>query len=166
MPDDIAALPAHGHVRGGKRLIGPAALHRGSELLAVDQANRDRRGVGSHVEARLSAGYDDGAMQARELERARQLGRPGAGDDEFASVVGHDQVTRAELGDRRVRELLPEEAFILWANEGPDTARVARTLAVLRRRGPFVALVNPDREFLRLIDRRALLEEVVKQMEE
>jgi hypothetical protein len=63
-------------------------------------------------------------------------------------------------------ELLPAEAYEMWAYEERDKSRADRVRAVLRRRSPFVALVNPDRQFSRLIDRRALLEEVVVKMDD
>jgi hypothetical protein len=71
------------------------------------------------------------------------------------------RVTRSLL-----RELLPKQAFWLWADEMRDAPRAARSLAVLRRRGPFVALVSSCREFSKLIDRRALLEELVTHMDD
>jgi len=45
-----------------------------------------------------------------------------------------------------------------WIPDSPDEISTARTKAVLRRRGPFVASVDGDRKFKTLIDRQALLE--------
>jgi hypothetical protein len=58
--------------------------------------------------------------------------------------------------------LLPREAFELWAKVDLDGPQARRTRRVLRRAGPFVALVQDDnrREFLRLINRGILLEQL------
>ena len=61
-------------------------------------------------------------------------------------------VSRELLG-----ELLPAEAFDAWAEAFRDAPRARRTRAVLRRAAPFVALVEQDRSFERLVNRRALL---------
>jgi hypothetical protein len=65
-------------------------------------------------------------------------------------------VTR-DLLDR----LLPREAFELWAKADLDGPQAWGTRRVLRRAGPFVALVQDKnrREFLRLINRGILVEE-------
>jgi hypothetical protein len=55
---------------------------------------------------------------------------------------------------------LPRSAFDDWADEARDAPRGRRTRAVLRRPGDFVALVDADRNFVRLANRRALLEEL------
>jgi hypothetical protein len=56
--------------------------------------------------------------------------------------------------------LLPSTALQAWAPAMPDAPRARRTRAVLRRNGDFTALVHDDRSFLRLVNRRAVLEEV------
>ena len=70
-------------------------------------------------------------------------------------------VTRELLG-----ELLPAEAFDAWAEAFRDAPRARRTRAVLRRAAPFVALVDKDRAFERLVNRRALLEEIASSLGE
>jgi hypothetical protein len=55
---------------------------------------------------------------------------------------------------------LPRSAFDDWADDARDAPRGRRTRAVLRRPGDFVALVDADRNFVRLANRRALLEEL------
>ncbi len=70
-------------------------------------------------------------------------------------------VTKALLA-----ELLPETAFQAWTDVPPEAPRAQRVRAVLVRRTPFVALVDRDRRFNRLIDRRELLEEVVRGVEQ
>lgn len=57
-------------------------------------------------------------------------------------------------------ELLPESAFAANARAMTDESRARRSRAVLRCRAPFVALVDDRREFLRLVNRQAYLEEV------
>lgn len=64
-----------------------------------------------------------------------------------------------------LRKLLPDEAFSSHAPENRDASAADRTQTVLRRRGNFVALLDSDGGFSLLIDRRALLEEVVARAE-
>ena len=46
-----------------------------------------------------------------------------------------------------------------WYLDSPDTPSAKRMEAILRREGPFVALVEEERRFKRLVDRQALLEQ-------
>lgn len=62
--------------------------------------------------------------------------------------------------------LLPAEAFDVWAEEGRDAPRMRRTRSVLRRAAPFVALVRNDREYVRLVNRAVLLEEIAASLGE
>jgi len=62
--------------------------------------------------------------------------------------------------------LLPPAAFDAWTDAHRDASRARRTRAVLRRPGDFVALVVGDREFARLSNRRALLEEIATSLGE
>lgn len=64
-------------------------------------------------------------------------------------------VTRALL-----EALLPPAAFDAWTNELRDAPREKLTRAVLRRPTDFVALVDDERKFVRLVNRKALLEEM------
>ena len=64
-------------------------------------------------------------------------------------------VTRSLLTD-----LMPSSAFDLWTDRLRDAPREQRTRAVLRRAAEFVALTEGDREFVRLVNRRALLEDI------
>jgi hypothetical protein len=70
-------------------------------------------------------------------------------------------ITRKSLAS-----LLPAEAFAAWVEALRDSSRAHRTRAVLRRAAPFVALVEGDREFVRLANRQALLEEIAKALGE
>jgi len=65
-----------------------------------------------------------------------------------------------------LRSLLPPTAFDAWSYRMRDAPQPRRTRAVLRRTGDFVALVENDREFIRLSSRRALLEEIAKSLSE
>ena len=66
------------------------------------------------------------------------------------------------MSRQMLEAMLPEEAFELWTDEARDAPRVRRTRSVLRRLGPFVALVRGDREYVRLVNRSVLLEELAK----
>lgn len=81
--------------------------------------------------------------------------------------LSNDRMERATwVSAPFLQQLLPAEAYDMWTYEDRDKSRAERTKAVLRRRAPFVALVNADRQFRRLIDRRALLEEVIARMDD
>ncbi len=56
--------------------------------------------------------------------------------------------------------MLPPMGFELWMDENRDASRAKRTRSLLRRPGPFVALVRGDREYVRLVKRSVLLEEL------
>jgi hypothetical protein len=53
----------------------------------------------------------------------------------------------------------------VWYEDSLDTSKVRRAQALLRRKGPFVAFINRERQFKKLIDREALLEEVAEHVE-
>ena len=57
-------------------------------------------------------------------------------------------------------DIIPNSAFHAFAPEMRDEPRARLTRAVLRRSGPFVALVGHDRAFSSVTNRRALLEEI------
>ena len=78
-------------------------------------------------------------------------------------VVVHGSVEeRAEwVSAGLLREIFPDEAFKAWSDGFLDAPRSKRSRAVLRRVAPFVALTQGDREFVRLVNRRAFLEHVV-----
>ncbi len=53
----------------------------------------------------------------------------------------------------------------VWYEDSLDISKVRRAQALLRRKGPFVAFIDRERQFKRLIDREALLEEVAGHVE-
>ena len=64
-----------------------------------------------------------------------------------------------------LRELLPEAAFDQWIREDRDGDRTKRAKPVLNREGEFVAIVDDEKRFKRLISRGAILEELAKRYE-
>ena len=81
--------------------------------------------------------------------------------------LGSEKRERATWVTREFLEaLLPAEAFDLWAYEFRDSARIRLTRSVLRRQGSFVALVRDDREFVRLVNRVVLLEDIATSLGE
>ena len=56
--------------------------------------------------------------------------------------------------------LIPTSAFQAWAPAMTDEPRVKRIRSVLRRGGDFTALLDDDRSFIRLVNRRTLIDEV------
>lgn len=62
--------------------------------------------------------------------------------------------------------LVPKEAFSAWVGGLRDVSRGQRTRAVLRRVADFVAQTEGDREFVRLVNRRVLLEDVAASLGE
>jgi hypothetical protein len=65
-----------------------------------------------------------------------------------------------------LREFLPSSAFEQQMNEMRDEPQAKRVRAVLRRPGQFVALLDGEGRFKRLVDRSALLEEAAVQLSE
>jgi hypothetical protein len=82
--------------------------------------------------------------------------------DTWVTFASGTQERSAWVSRQMLEAMLPEEAFELWTDEARDAPRVRRTRSVLRRLGPFVALVRGDREYVRLVNRSVLLEELAK----
>jgi hypothetical protein len=78
------------------------------------------------------------------------------GVSERASWIGRDAL----------EALLPQHCFESWTYAMPDAPRSRRTRAVLRRSGEFVALVDQDLRFAKLVDRHALLEQMAASLSE
>ena len=84
-----------------------------------------------------------------------------------SSVHPLKDVLRASWVTRELLEgLLPAECFDRWADAGRDSPRSRRTRSVLRRPSSFVALVQEDREYVRLVNRSMLLEEIAASLGE
>jgi hypothetical protein len=82
-------------------------------------------------------------------------------------LLSSGTLERATSVTRELLEtLLPQEAFDVWTDVGRDAPRMRRTRSVLRRSAPFVALVQGDREFVRLVNRTVLLEEMASSLGE
>jgi hypothetical protein len=119
---------------------------------------------------------DTGAFepwQARDLVRAfiDSLQRQSSAEPEpdarnWVTLKGTTQECAAWVTHELLRSLLPQEAFDAWAERLRDAPRAQRTRAVLRRKAPFVALTEGDREFVRLANRQALLEEIAAALAE
>jgi hypothetical protein len=103
---------------------------------------------------------------------------PGTGEQSVAAAPSlSDKLTWTDFSTTSreratwvTRELLEElvspDTFALWTDLAPDAPRAQRTRAVLRRVAPFVALVDRDGGFIRLVNRRVLLEEVAASLGE
>jgi hypothetical protein len=80
--------------------------------------------------------------------------------DTWVSLASGTQERATWVTRQLLEAMLPAAAFDLWADEGRDAPRSKRTRGVLRTHGPFVALVRGDREYVRLVNRTNLLEEM------
>jgi hypothetical protein len=77
------------------------------------------------------------------------------------TLVGNREERAEYINADFLRAILPQETFTAWSPSFEDAPRAKRTRAVLRRISPFVALTQGDREFVRLVNRKAFVEEVV-----
>src|SRR5262249_37903984 len=78
----------------------------------------------------------------------------------WTRVGGREE--RAEFIDAQLlRAILPQEAFTAWRDAFDDAPRGTRERAALRRISPLVGLRKGDGEFVRLVNRKALVEEVI-----
>jgi hypothetical protein len=92
---------------------------------------------------------------------------PAASSIEPFVMLSSASQERASWVTRQLLErLLPTECFDLWADAGRDAPRSRRTRSVLRIPSSFVALVQGDREYLRLVNRSMLLEEIAASLGE
>lgn len=80
--------------------------------------------------------------------------------DTWVTFASGTQERAAWVTRSMLESMLPQEAFELFMDEARDAPRSKRTRALLRRRGPFVALVRGDREYVRLVNRSKLVEEL------
>jgi hypothetical protein len=96
-----------------------------------------------------------------------QLGATLPADDSEWTTFRSATRERALWVTRELLEaLVPRDALGLWTDAARDTPRARRTRAVLRRAAPFVAVVDEDRGFTRLVNRRVLLEEIAASLGE
>jgi hypothetical protein len=107
-----------------------------------------------------------GLIQSLQRDSAPPVPPQPSSNGEWVTLKGGKQerttwVTRELLGS-----LLPQSAFDAWANGMRDAPRAQRTRAVLRTAAQFVALLDGDREFSRLVSRQALLEEIAASLGE
>lgn len=81
--------------------------------------------------------------------------------DSLPSAAGPPTRERAHFIDGELLEHdLDGVLDCAWYEDSPDTPRSLRVEAILRRTGAFIALVDSDRRFQRLVDRYALLDQV------
>ncbi len=85
---------------------------------------------------------------------------------EWVTLSGTTQERATWVTRKMLESFLPAEAFDTWSNALRDAPRTQRLRAVLRRAGPFVALVEGDREFVGLANRQAMLEEIAASLGE
>ena len=90
----------------------------------------------------------------------------GPSDAEWITLYGTTQERAAWVTRDLLSSLLPPEAFNAWAHAMRDAPRVQLTRSVLRRAAAFVALVEGDREFVRLTNRQVLLEDIAASLGE
>lgn len=108
------------------------------------------------------------AWNAQELvtKFLKQLRRPDSASNQDAEtekgwVRLSEYTERAEWVTRSLLySLLPESAFEAHIKPALDHSRARKSRALLRCRGPFVALLGEDGRFLRLLNRQIYLEEV------
>ena len=76
----------------------------------------------------------------------------------------HAQWITRTLLEEILGDALRKDEKNAWVEDSPDISQVERVQAILRRSGSFIALVDKDRVFKRLIDREALLEQVAQRV--
>lgn len=80
--------------------------------------------------------------------------------DTWVKFASETQERAAWVTRSMLETMLAADAFDLWMDEARDAPRAKRTRALLRRPGPFVALVRGNREYVRLVNRQTLLEQL------
>jgi hypothetical protein len=81
-----------------------------------------------------------------------------------SSGSAHDEHAAWIRDGRHLRSLLGDALDTSCIIEAPDAKPGDLREQVLQERGDFVAIVGPDNQFLRLIDRRASVEHLVKEV--
>ena len=99
------------------------------------------------------------------LERIQSVATPPPGEadqwiqlpDTLPPTWERARWVNGETLDRDLRDVLDHDAAVI---DAPDEPSSKRAESILRRKGPYVALLAPDGRFKELIDRQALLEKV------
>ncbi len=118
----------------------------------------DSGGFEPNTARQLVSGFIESLQR---LKPALPAGGGFAADSAEWVEIRADTQERATWVTRRLLEsLLPPNVFEAWADALRNSPRARRTRAVLRRVAPFVALVEGEREFVRLVNRQSLLEDI------
>ena len=177
---------------GGSIAPEPQPLSRQAQLIKSDtgalETSLAQRIAGRFVEslqrpaAAVPAGGPPGAVQPQAAVQPAPVQpapiqpaqvQPGSGPVHPPGQAG-EWVTFARgvseraswIGRDSLEALLPQHCFESWTYAMPDAPRSRRTRAVLRRSGEFVALVDQDLRFAKLVDRHALLEQMAASLSE
>jgi hypothetical protein len=146
IPPDAAALPA-----GAEWLADPRTLSMPQPAIMSDTGALDPFWARQTVSKFIDLLQD----------------QPPPSSDEWVTLGNKTIQERADWVTRELLlSLLQQEAFTAWMPALRDAPRAQRTRAVLRRPAEFVALVDDDREFVRLANRLALLEEIAASLGE
>jgi hypothetical protein len=124
----------------------------------IDSLQRERPAAGSSSAA--------GKNETPVSPGAGPAAQPDPDAKDWITLRGKTQERAAWVTHELLRSLLPQEAFDAWVERLRDAPRAQRTRAILRRPAPFVALTEGDREFVRLANRQALLEEIAATLAE
>ena len=152
LPANVPALPV-----GAKWPPDPRTLAMPQQLIVSDTGG---------FEARQARQLVSGLIESLQRDSTPPDPQQPPRESEWVTLRTTTQeratwVTRELLGS-----LLPQSAFDAWANGMRDAPRARRTRAVLRGAAPFIALLEGDREFSRLVNRQALLEEIATSLGE
>jgi hypothetical protein len=88
-----------------------------------------------------------------------------ATSDEWTPLVSNVSERASWVTADLVRELVPEHEPFQWIEERPEDDEAKRIATILRLSGDFAAIVDPDRRFTRLVDRRGVLEAAGKRFQ-
>jgi len=144
--------PAEALPRGAKWLPEPTHMNVQQPIITSDSG-----GLGPSQARWLVSHF---------IDSLQLLESPGPNKTEWTKL-GEKTWERGTYVTRELLEsLLPQHVFANWSNALRDSSRAQRTRAVLRRAGDFVALVEDEREFLRLANRRVLLEDIAASLGE
>ena len=89
-----------------------------------------------------------------------------AGKSEWTSFTARKAERAVWVTHSLLESLLPQKARENWVYDDPDAPRDRRTRALLRRNGNFVPVLNEDRRFVRLANRRVVIEDMARTVAE